>query len=227
MEEFKKLINLIGEESFNKMQNMSVIVFGIGGVGGYVAEALARSGIGKLTLVDFDKIEKSNINRQIIALNSTVGKYKVDIMEKRISDINPNCYVETLCKRIDDTNVDEIDFKKYDYVVDAIDMVSSKLAIIRKSKKSNVEIISCMGTGNKLDPSKLEIADIANTSVCPLARVMRKLLKEEGIKNVKVIYSKEIPKANVIEHKPQSAIFVPAVAGLMIANYIFRILMEK
>lgn len=227
MKSFEKLINLIGVDKFKKLQHCNVLIFGIGGVGGYVVEALARCGINNLTLVDFDKVDGSNINRQIIALNSTLDKFKVDVMKDRIKDINPSCNVQSICKKIDSTNINEIDFKKFDFVVDAIDMVTSKLAIIKKAYENHVDIISCMGTGNKLDVTKLKIDDIEHTSVCPLARVMRKLLKQENIKNVKVVYSTEKPSAYAIERKPQSAIFVPAVAGIMIANYIFKVLLEK
>lgn len=225
MERFEKLINLVGKDKFNKLKNSNVIVFGLGGVGGYVVEGLVRSGIGCITLVDFDVVEPSNINRQIIALESTVGESKTMVMKQRVLQINPKCQVTTINEKIDAKNIDKIDFKKFDYVIDAIDMVTSKIAIIKKAKECGANIISCMGTGNKLDIKALEIVDIEKTSVCPLAKVIRKLLRQEGIKEVDVLYSKETPKANIVEKRPQSAIFVPAVAGLMIANFVIKKLM--
>lgn len=227
MEKFEKIINLIGKEKFGALQKKSVIIFGVGGVGGYIVEALSRCGINNITIVDFDKVDKSNINRQIIALDSTVGEYKVDVMQKRITDINPNCNVKKICEKIDANNIDQINFKNYDFVVDAVDMVSTKVAIIKKAKQSGVNVISCMGTGNKIDATKLKIDDISKTSMCPLARVMRKLLKEQGIKDVPVLFSTEQPSAKIIEHKPQSVIFVPACAGILIANHVFKKLLEE
>ncbi len=227
MDKFEKVINLIGKEKFDMLQKCNVIIFGVGGVGGYVIEALTRCGINNLTIVDFDKVEQSNINRQIIALDSTVGEYKVDVMQKRIVDINQNCKVKKICKKIDINNIGEINFSDYDFVIDAVDMVSTKVAIIKKAKECGVKIISCMGTGNKIDATKIKIDDISKTAMCPLARVMRKLLKEENIKDVPVLFSTEQPSAKLIEHKPQSVIFVPASSGILIANYVFNKLLEE
>lgn len=227
MERFEKLINLIGEDRFEKLQKSNVIVFGVGGVGGYVVEGLARCGVGHITVVDFDIVDISNINRQIIALDSTIGKYKVDVIKDRVKDINPNCEVKSICKKIDKENIYDIDLSAFDFVVDAIDTVTSKIVIIKQAREKNVDVISCMGTGNKLDVTKLQITEIEKTSMCPLSRVMRKLLKEEKIEKVKVLFSTEKPQAKVIEHRPQSAIFVPATGGLMIADYVVMKLMEK
>lgn len=214
-----------------------VAVFGIGGVGGAVAEALARSGVGQLDLIDADTVSLSNINRQIIALHSTVGKYKTDVMAARIRDIDPD--IQVRCYRLfylPETAAD-FDFSVYDYVVDAVDTVSAKLSIIQEAKTAGVPVISSMGTGNKKDPSAFEIADISKTSVCPLARVMRIELRKRGISNVKVVYSKEVPvkpsgdtdapEGSGKRSVPSSCAFVPPAAGLLLAGEVVRDLLEQ
>lgn len=229
MENFKRLYSLIGEKNAKKLAEKNLLVFGIGGVGGYVCEGLARCGIKKFTLVDFDIVSESNINRQIIALNSKVGMKKVELMKERILDINNEAKISCVCEKIDSTNIDRIDFSKYDYVVDAIDMVTTKLIIIERAKASGVKIISCMGTGNKTNPDLLQISDISKTSMCPLAKIMRKELKDRGIKNVDVIFStEEIIRQPSCERKvvPSSIVFVPSIAGLKIAHYVVENLLK-
>lgn len=214
-----------------------VAIFGIGGVGGAAAEALARSGIGQLDLIDADVVSLSNINRQIIALHSTVGKYKTDVMAERIQDIDPD--IQVRCYRmfyLPETAAD-FDFSVYDYVVDAVDTVSAKISIIQEAKTAGVPVISSMGTGNKVDPSAFQIADIAKTSVCPLARVMRIELRKRGITNVKVVYSKEepikpreyesVPEGSGRKRIPGSCAFVPPAAGLLIAGEVVRDLIKQ
>ena len=164
MEEFSREIKLIGQENFEKLKNSKVILFGVGGVGGYVLESLARSGIENITIVDFDTVSESNLNRQIIALQTTIGKYKVDVAKERVKNINPNCNVVAIKEKLTTENIDRFNFSCYDFVIDAIDMVTSKLLIIEKAKKENVEVISCMGTGNKLDATQLQICDISKTN---------------------------------------------------------------
>lgn len=220
---------LIGEDNAEKLKACSVALFGIGGVGSYVAEALARCGIGKLMLVDNDTVAKSNINRQIIALHSTVGKYKTDVMQDRILDINPDCIVET--SNVFYTEKSDVALNGYDYIVDAIDTVSAKLTLISCAKELNIPIISSMGTGNKLDASRFKITDIKKTSVCPLARVMRRELKLRGIDSLKVLYSDEQPKKTTLTVSngkpiPASISFVPSVAGLLIAGEVVRDLLN-
>lgn len=207
---------LLGEEAIKKLNSSHVAVFGIGGVGGYVVEALARSGVGALDLIDGDKVAKSNINRQIYALHSTVGRDKVEVAKERIADINPDCKVTA--HKLFYLPKTEFDFSAYDYIVDAIDTVTGKLAIIENAKKAGVPVISCMGAGNKTDPTAFEVADIFSTSVCPLARVMRRELKKRGIENLKVVYSREEPKKS--EGVPASCAYVPSVAGLIIAGAV-------
>lgn len=216
---------LLGADAMQRLQASRVAVFGIGGVGGYVAEALARSGIGTLDLFDNDTVSESNLNRQIIALRSTLGQYKVDVMKARIADISPSTVVQAHRCFFMPENADEYPFEGYDYVVDAVDTVTAKLVIIEKAQKAGVPVISCMGTGNKLDPSLLQVSDIAKTSVCPLARVMRKELRERGIAHVKVVYSTEQPtKPETGQRTPSSVAFVPASAGLLIAGEVVRTL---
>lgn len=227
MEQFSRTEMLIGKENLETIHSKTVIIFGIGGVGSYVAEALARSGIGNLILVDNDVVSLSNINRQIIALHSTVGKAKVEIMKERILDINPNANVLCYQEFVTPENIDNFITKNLDYVIDAIDTVKSKIAIIEKAKKLNIPIISSMGTGNKLDPLKFKITDISKTSVCPLAKVIRKELKERGIKKVKVLFSEELPSKVIKTDStgkavPASIAFVPSVAGLAIAGEVIR-----
>ena len=217
---------LLGSESMEKLKNSSVIVFGVGGVGGYVAEALARMGVGRIALVDNDKVSVSNINRQIIALHSTVGQYKTEVMKNRILDINPNAVVETYNMFYLPENADSIDLKNYDYIADAIDTVSAKIELAVRANNLGLPIISAMGTGNKLDPTKLEVTDIHKTSGCPLARVVRKEMRDRGVKKLKVVYSKEEPvKPKFTAEKastPGSVAYVPSVAGLMMSGEIVR-----
>lgn len=227
-EAFSRTEQLLGTDAMERLSAARVAVFGIGGVGGYVAEALARSGVGALDLFDNDTVCESNLNRQIIALHSTVGQYKVDVMQARIADIAPAVKVETYrCFYMPD-NADEYPFDCYDYVVDAVDTVTAKLTIIARAKEAGVPVISCMGTGNKVDPSQLKIADISKTSVCPLARVMRRELRARGITHVKAVYSTEEPiKGDNAARTPSSAVFVPASAGLLIAGEVVRTLIKK
>lgn len=234
MEQFLRTEMLLGKEAMEKIKNSHVAVFGVGGVGGYVVEALARSGVKKFDLIDNDTVALSNINRQIIATHSSVGKYKVDVMKERILDINPEALVNVYKCFFLPENSGDFDFSKYAYIVDAIDTVTAKLELIVKAKEANVPIISSMGTGNKLDPTKLEVTDIYKTEVCPLAKVMRNELKKRGIKKLKVVYSKEQPikvkkKENEqitsenmgrIKDVPGSVAFVPSVAGLIIAGQV-------
>ncbi len=220
-EQFARTEKLIGTESVEKLQAASVIVFGIGGVGSYVAEGLARAGVGKLTLVDKDVVDITNINRQLPALHSTVGQPKAEVMAQRIKDINPDCDIEAVeCFFMPD-NADTFDFSQYDYVVDAIDTVTGKLAIIEKAYAEGVPVIASMGTGNKLDPTAFRITAIEKTKVCPLAKVMRKELKNRGIKGVKVLYSEEEP-VRTGGSSPASISFVPSAAGLIIAGEVIK-----
>ena len=216
---------LIGEEGLKRLSQSHVAVFGIGGVGGYVVEALARSGVGELTLVDRDVVSTSNLNRQIIALESTVGFSKTEVMKERIAQICPETIVHTHETFFLPENSHTFPFESYDYVVDAVDTVTAKIEIIMKCQNLNVPVISSMGTGNKLDPSKLQLADIYKTSMCPLAKVMRKELKNRGVKHLKVVYSTEEPVAN--HRTPGSISFVPGTAGLLIASAVVRDLLGK
>jgi len=233
MEEmYARTAMLLGEEAIEKLKNARVAVFGIGGVGGYVTEALVRAGVGTLNLIDNDVVCESNLNRQIIATRSTMGQPKVEVMAARIRDINPECQVNVhQCFYLPET-AGQFDFSKYDYVVDAIDTVTGKIQLVMQAKAAGVPIISCMGTGNKLDPTRLEIADIYKTSVCPLAKVMRRELKTRGVDSLKVLYSKEEPRKPVITYEshvletrratPGSVSFVPSVAGLIIASEVIK-----
>ena len=219
---FSRLTKVIGKENLDNLKNKSVLILGCGGVGGYVVESLARSGIGTLILVDFDVIEESNINRQIIALDSTIGKLKVDVLENRIKDINKNCKVIKIDKFIEEANIDELFNYEIDYLVDACDYVPTKKAIIKECLKRKIKFISCMGTGNKLDPSKLEITDLKKTVNDPLARIMRKFIKDEKITGkITVLSSTEVP-IKTGESTPGSTAFVPSSAGLLIASHIVR-----
>lgn len=219
---------LIGEAAVEKLKRVRVAVFGVGGVGGYAIEALARAGVGAIDLIDNDRVSESNINRQIIALHSTVGRLKTDVMKERLLDINPQMDVRTHNVFFLPENAEEFDFSQYDYVVDAIDTVSGKIALIERAKKANVPVISCMGTGNKTNPSAFLVADIEKTSVCPLARVMRRELKKRGISGVKVVYSTEEPhepsgaKSETGKPVPASISFVPPVAGLLLASAVIK-----
>ncbi len=229
--EFSRTELLLGEEKLNKLKNSTVAVFGVGGVGGYVAEALARSGVGHIVLVDNDVVSLTNINRQIIALHSTIGMPKTEVMASRIKNINPQAEVTVQnCFYLPETS-GEFDFSKYDYVVDAIDTVSGKIQLVMQAQDCGTPIISSMGAGNKLDPTAFEVADIYKTSVCPLARVMRYELKKRGVKKLKVVYSKEkplTPLENVEcdetskKATPGSVAFVPSVAGLIIASEVVK-----
>lgn len=219
-EQFSRTQLLIGKESIEKLNNAKVAIFGLGGVGSFVTEGLARAGIGNFLLVDNDKVSITNLNRQIIALHSTIGKSKVEIAKKRILDINPNANVEIFEEFFMPDSKEILD-KSITYVVDAIDTVTAKIELVERTNKLNIPIISCMGTGNKLEPTKFEITDIFKTSVCPLAKVMRKELKNRGIKKLKVLYSKEEPiKTN--SNVPASISFVPSVAGLIIAGEVIK-----
>lgn len=236
MEQFVRTQMLLGAETMEKLQNAHIAVFGVGGVGGYVVEALARSGVGKFDLIDNDTVALSNINRQIIATHSSVGKYKVDVMKERILDINPDAEVTVHKCFFLPENSRDFEFKKYTYIVDAIDTVTAKLELIVRADEVGVPIISSMGTGNKLDPTRLEISDIYKTEMCPLARVMRTELKKRGIKKLKVVYSKEQPikrakndkeqitleNTGRIKDVPGSVAFVPSVAGLIIAGQVIK-----
>ena len=234
--EFSRTELLFGEDKLNILRNSRVAIFGVGGVGGYVAEALARSGVGVIDLVDNDVVSLTNINRQIIALHSTIGMPKVEVMAERIRDINPQAVVNVHnCFYTSETSGD-FDFSKYDYVVDAIDTVSGKIELVMQAKASETPIICSMGAGNKLDPTAFEVADIYKTSVCPLARVMRYELKKRGVKKLKVVYSKEIPVTPFENEEaedssrrstPGSVAFVPSVAGLVIASEVIKDLVGK
>lgn len=225
-EQFSRTELLLGQEAMDRLRRSRVAVFGIGGVGGHVVEALARAGIGRLDLIDHDKVSISNINRQIIATLNTVGMDKVDVMKERILSINPEAQVEThRCFYLPE-NADTFDLSQYAYVVDAIDTVTAKIELILRAKKAGVPIISCMGTGNKLNPMQLEIADIYQTSVCPLAKVMRRELRKRNVEKLKVLYSKEEPIKNYLSVQgravPGSVSFVPSAAGLIIASEVVR-----
>jgi tRNA A37 threonylcarbamoyladenosine dehydratase len=245
LNEFSRTQLLLGKDAMENLQAATVAVFGIGGVGTFAAEALARCGVGGLVLVDDDKVCLTNINRQLIATHKTVGKKKVEVMKERILDINPRCRVETReCFYGAETAAD-FDMASYDYIIDAIDTVSSKLLLIQQAAEAGVPVISCMGAGNKLDPTRLEISDIYKTSVCPLARVMRRELKARGIKSLKVVYSREevikpsedaslscktgcvcppgtTRKCTARRQVPGSVSFVPSVAGLILAGEVVK-----
>lgn len=248
--QFSRTELLFGKEAMDKLAVSKVAVFGIGGVGGYVCEALVRSGVGAFDLIDDDKVCLTNLNRQIIATRSTVGKYKTDVMRDRMLDINPNVEVEVHKCFFLPENADDFPWDSYDYVVDAVDTVTAKIALVMKCKEKNIPIISSMGAGNKLDGSQFKVADIYKTKVCPLAKVMRRELKKRGVKKLKVVYSEEIPtrpiedmaiscRNNCIcppgaEHKcterrdiPGSVAFVPSVAGLIIAGEVAKDLIRR
>lgn len=248
--EFSRSALLIGESGIEKLNKSRVAVFGVGGVGGFVVEALARTGVGAIDIIDNDKVCLSNINRQLIATHKTLGKFKVDVFEERILDINPNCKVTKHNVFYLPTTKDLFDFSQYDYVVDAIDTVTGKIGLITQAKESGVPIISSMGAGNKLDPTKFEVADIYQTSICPLARVMRRELKKRGIQSLKVVYSKEeatrpisfinnsklqngetaneqFDKKNERKQTTGSLSFVPSVAGLIVASEVIKDLLKN
>lgn len=233
-EEFARTTLLLGEEGLARLQSAHVIVFGIGGVGGFTAEALARAGVGALTLVDADTVAPSNLNRQIIALRSTLGRPKAEVMGERVLDINPSCRVTVRPVFCTPENSEELLAGNPDYIVDAIDTVSSKLDLVQKAGELGIPIISCMGAGNKLDPTRFEVADLFETSVCPLCRVMRRELSKRGVPSLKVVYSKEPPirplSASLEEspslvrkrQTPGSVSFVPSVAGLILAGEVVK-----
>ncbi len=228
---FERSAMLLGVEKVEKLADKSVAVFGIGGVGGYVVEALARTGIGAFDLVDHDTVSVTNINRQIIATMDTIGRNKAEVMKERILSINSEAQVKVRDCFFLPENADEFDFEKYDYVVDAVDTVTAKLEIIERAKKAGVPVISAMGAGNKLDPTQFVVTDISKTSVCPLAKVMRRELKKRGISDVKVVYSKEEAKTPLFDppaegetrkKAPGSVAFVPSVAGLIVASEVIK-----
>ena len=242
LDRFSRTQLVFGKEAMDRLKGSRVAVFGVGGVGGYTVEALARSGVGAIDIIDNDKVCLTNINRQIIATGKTVGKYKVDVAKERIEEINPDCKVTAFRTFYMPETADRFDFTQYDYVVDAIDTVTGKIALIENAKKAGTPIISSMGAGNKVDPTAFEVADIYKTSVCPLARVMRYELKRRGIKKLKVVYSKEKPIPPIDDEDPNgengclsmvdkvagkrqvpgSTAFVPSVAGLIIAGEVIK-----
>ena len=231
---FDRTKRLLGADAMNKIKNSHVAVFGIGGVGGHAADALIRSGIGEITIVDSDEVAESNINRQLIATTKTVGRKKVEVMREHLLEINPEVIVHVYdCFFLPETK-DQFDFSVYDYVIDAVDTVTAKLALVEACKEAGVPIVSSMGAGNKLDPTAFEVTDIYKTTVCPLAKVMRKELKARGIKKLKVVYSKEIPLEPIEDEDfvsdevrrrrstPGSIAFVPSVAGLILAGEVVK-----
>lgn len=230
-EQFQRTAMLIGDDGVKRLSESRVAVFGLGGVGGYAVEALARAGVGELDLIDRDVFSESNINRQILATRQTIGRAKTDVARERVAEINPEIKVNTYFSFFLPENASDFPFEQYDYVVDAIDTVSGKIALVECAKKAGVPIICAMGAGNKLDASAFEIADISKTSVCPLAKVMRHELKVRGIRNVKVVYSKEMPvRAQTGEEgarTPGSISYVPSVMGLLLAGEVIRELSQK
>lgn len=221
---------IIGSENVEKLKNSKVVILGVGGVGGFATEAIARSGVGTIVLVDKDEVDITNINRQIIATNSTIGQPKVEVMKNRILDINPKCNVIVNKVFIDESNISDLIDKSADYVVDAIDTISSKISVAVWCEKNNIRLISSMGMGNKLDPTKIKVSNVYKTSVCPLAKVMRHELKKKNIKKLKVVYSEEQPikprispeEANMRKKAPGSIAFVPSVGGLIIASEVIK-----
>ncbi|WP_407384839.1 ThiF family adenylyltransferase [Ruminococcus sp.] len=234
--EFSRTELLLGADGMKKLKQARVAVFGIGGVGGYAVEALARSGVGALDLIDHDVISLTNLNRQIIALHSTVGQPKVEVAAARIADINPGCTVRTYRTFYTPDTAAQFDFSLYDYIIDAIDTVTGKLALVMQAKAAATPIISSMGTGNKLDPTALEVADLADTTFCPLARIMRKELRRRGIEHLKVVYSREeaiTPRGESEEPSPGrrsipgSTAFVPSAAGLILAGEVIKDIIQR
>lgn len=221
-EQFCRTGLLLGQEAMNRLAQARVAVFGIGGVGGYVCEALARSGVGALDFIDNDKVCLSNLNRQIIATHSTVGRYKTEVMKERVLDINPQAQVHIRQCFFLPENADEFPFTEYDYVVDAVDTVTAKIELVLRAQAHRVPVISSMGAGNKLDASAFKVADIYETKVCPLARVMRRELKKRNVEHLKVVYSEEEPIKPEKGVVPGSVAFVPSVAGLMIAGEVVK-----
>ena len=228
---FNRFCMLVGKDSLQRLNNKKIIVFGVGGVGGYVCEALARSGVGRIDVVDNDMVSITNINRQIIALESSIGRDKTEVISERLKLINPDIKVNTFNMFYLPENADSIDLSEYDYIVDAVDTVSAKIEIIKRADALGVPVISSMGTGNKLDPTKIVVTDIYKTKVCPLARVMRNLCKKQGIKKLKVVYSEEEPITPVFcedgdKRTPASSAFVPPCAGLVIASEVVKELIK-
>ncbi|MDE5994891.1 MAG: tRNA threonylcarbamoyladenosine dehydratase [Oscillospiraceae bacterium] len=226
MDIFSRTERLIGKEAFERLQNSNVIVFGLGGVGSYTAEALARSGVGQMTVVDKDTVDITNINRQLYALHSTVGKPKAEVARERILDINPECKVTAIQKMYLPENEADFFLDSFDYIIDAIDCVTAKISLAETAQKYGIPIISSMGTGNKLDPTLFKVTDIYKTSVCPLCRVMRSQLKKHGVKGLKVLYSEEVPITDGAR-TPASISFVPSVAGLIIAGEVIKDIIKQ
>ena len=220
--QFDRTEKLIGKDKVNALKAKQVLVFGVGGVGGFAVEGLVRAGVQNITIVDCDTVSESNLNRQIIALHSTIGKNKVDVMKNRILDINPNATVNAINLFVTKENLAEFNLTEFDFVIDAVDNVTVKIELASLCEKLNVNLISCLGTGNKLCPEMFEIADIYKTSVCPLAKVMRKELKDRGVKALTVLYSKEQPINLTGERVPASISFTPSIAGLRIAEYVVK-----
>ncbi len=228
MKQFERNILLFGEKNQQKLLNSCVCLFGVGGVGSYTFEALVRVGIGKIIIFDFDKVDITNINRQIIATHKTIDQYKVDVAKERGLEINPNIIIETHNIKVDKEFIDSFDFSNIDYIVDAIDDVNAKIAIIQKGISLNIPIISSMGTGNKLDPTKLILTDISKTSNCPLSRVMRKKLRDLGINHLPVLFSSEIPNKDYNStNKIASVSFVPSTGGLLIASKVINDIIKR
>lgn len=230
---FERTRLLVGEQAIEKLNNARVAVFGIGGVGGHLAEALARSSVGYIDLYDNDVVSETNLNRQIVALRSTIGKYKTEVMKERILDINPECNVNAFNLFYESANANTIDLSKYNYIADAIDSVKSKIELIVRANDLNVPIISAMGAGNKMNPTQFEVADIFKTSVCPLARIMRKELKSRGVSHLKVCYTKEDPIVPLLSTEdkggkltPGSNAFCPSVMGLVMASEVVKDLIK-
>lgn len=227
-ERFQRTKILLGEENFAKLNSATVAIFGIGGVGSFAAEALARSGVGHIVLIDKDNIDETNINRQIHALTSTVGKSKVEVMRERISEINPAAKIDTVQKfYLPGEFADDFFICTYDYVVDAIDTMTAKINLVLECQRRNIRLISSMGAGNKLDPTRFKVTDIYKTSVDPVAKVMRKKLKEFGVKNLKVVFSDEVPKKISAEKIIGSVAFVPSVAGLILAEEVVKDIIDS
>ncbi|MBQ9729597.1 MAG: tRNA threonylcarbamoyladenosine dehydratase [Clostridia bacterium] len=230
MEEWTRAQGLLGQVGLEKLKNARVAVFGIGGVGGHAAEGLARCGVGELHFIDGDSVASSNLNRQIVALRSTLGKNKAEVMASRVMDINPACNVKAFSVFLKEDTLNLFDFSSYDYIVDAVDDVSAKLLLIKTAQEKGVKIISSMGAGNKLNPTAFRVSDIYKTSVCPLARVMRRELKKIGVEKLKVVWSDEEPIASEIEdgkRVPASVSFVPSVAGLILAGEVVKDLIKE
>lgn len=230
-ERFLRTEALFGTEAMAKLKNSRVIIFGVGGVGGHATEALVRSGVGHITIVDFDKVEETNINRQLVALTSTIGKSKVEALKDRLIDINPELDINAIEKFYLPDNENEFDLSKYDYIIDAVDNMSAKISLVVRANELNVPIISAMGAGNKVEPTMLEVSDIYKTSVDPLAKILRHELRNRGIKKLKVVYSKEEPiKVDLKDEKrraiPGSTSFVPPAMGLIIASEVIKDLIK-